>query len=555
MADDKTRATNAEGQPIKENTAPAAGDPGGRVVYDITDKLTFEGDPVFSEVITDPETGELLEYKLTPEMQEKLEAKYKEIAQAGATLAKVNGATLKKMQDAANKAIEPIIKASAATNRLMDTINKSMEPYKRMTSAVKDIANTLLSEETRQMLKELQETMKPLQDLLNEIEALEPYLKAELSKPEYAEDIAAAREAAGENCTITEPLDIVLHTLTPSEMIELLRDKDSYLRRAFDAAREAKSGEPLDIETYRAEKLNTPVDRVNFLAWDNFKETGGQLKFDMRSEQDKNDPKRRDMSISMRYSLSFGDNPNIKTTKELNHYDRRLTQAIDTLITSGKDIMLPSEIFYGMGGTGRIGDTQLKNINDSLTKQGTARVYINNKEEAAQYDYPEIVYDGNVLNFERIVVRYKGQEREAIKMLRRPVLMEFADQRNQLTAVPMKALQSDISKTDNHLRIEDYLLYRIARQKNDLNELQEQQAKRYNQQRQKKIREARKLTILLATFYERTGNQKKKAIVRQRALDTAKRYLTHYQSEAGGYYIDSFSIEDDRIIINLPIKK
>ena len=133
--------------------------------------------------------------------------------------------------------------------------------------------------------------------------------------------------------------------------------------------------------------------------------------------------------------------------------------------------------------------------------------------------------------------------------------MEFADQRDQLSAVPMKALQSPISKTDNHLRIEDYLLHRIVRQKKIINDLQEKQQKKYTQKRQKEIREARTLTILLETFYENTGNLKKKAVVRQRALDTAKRYLSHYQSEAGGYYINSYSIKDDRIIIELPIKK
>lgn len=548
MADDKTRATNAEGQPIKENTAPAAGDPGGRVVYDITDKLTFEGDPVFSEVITDPETGELLEYKLTPEMQEKLEAKYKEIAQAGATLAKVNGATLKKMQDAANKAIEPIIKASAATNRLMDTINKSMEPYRRMTSAVKDIANTLLSEETRQMLKELQETMKPLQDLLNEIEAIEPYLKAELSKPEYAEDIEAARQAAGENFTLTEPLDIVLHTLTPSEMIELLRDKDSYLRRAFDAAREAKAADAAtQIEAYKADKLDMPTDKLNLFAWD-LRETKGQIKFDLSRAG-------TDDTATALFSLSFDDDPNIKLTKEIDHFDKRVMSACGTAFASGYPIISATGIYYAMGNTGKPSQKHIDKINDTLTKLDMAKVFVDNTIEAGTYNYPKFRKEDRLLHFKRVSRIVNGKTTDAvIQILEEPVLMTFARQRKQISAIPIKVLQTPARRTNNYYQIEDYLLWRIAQQKNKVGKLREQQAKKYTQNRERDLKEAAKLTILLATFYERTGNAKKDATGKKRARKTAEECLIHYKSEAGGCWISDYKMQSDRITITLPIR-
>ena len=548
MADDKTRPTNAEGQPIKENTAPAAGDPGGRVVYDIADKLTFEGDPVFSEVITDPETGDLLEYKLTPEMQEKLEAKYKEIAQAGAKLAQVNGATLKKMQDAANKAIEPIIKASAATNRLMDTINKSMEPYKRMTSAVKDIANTLLSEETRQMLKELQETMKPLQDLLNEIEAIDPYLKAELSKPEYAEDIEAARQAAGENFTLTEPLDIVLHTLTPSEMIELLRDKDSYLSRAFAAAREAKAADAAtQIEAYKADKLDMPTDKLNLFAWD-LRETKGQIKFDLSRAG-------TDDTATALFSLSFDDDPNIKLTKEIDHFDKRVMSACGTAFASGYPIISATGIYYAMGNTGKPSQKHIDKINDTLTKLDMAKVFVDNTIEAGTYNYPKFRKEDRLLHFKRVSRIVNGKTTDAvIQILEEPVLMTFARQRKQISAIPIKVLQTPARRTNNYYQIEDYLLWRIAQQKNKVGKLREQQAKKYTQNRQRDLKEAAKLTILLATFYERTGNAKKDATGKKRARKTAEECLTHYKSEAGGCWISDYKMQSDRITITLPIR-
>jgi hypothetical protein len=209
------------------------------------------------------------------------------------------------------------------------------------------------------------------------------------------------------------------------------------------------------------------------------------------------------------------------------------------------------DIYRAMGGKGDIGNRRDR-LNDSLTKQATARVYMDNAAEAKHYNYPHIEYDGNILYFERIRVMYNGQEVEALHFLRRPVFMELADGRKQITDIPLKVLQSGVSQTDDHLRIEDYLLQRIARQKNDLRKLLDQQAKKYTQERQRKIKEARQLTILLDTFYAETGKAKLKKDLKQRAVKTAERYLKHYVSPAGGQYISDYKIKDDRIIITLP---
>lgn len=510
MADDKTKTnaevvTNEEGrtEPIK----------GKRVR--LSNATTPDGAPVFGEIIIDPDTGDLLEYELSEEAKQQLREATNKAIKA------MTGDSIPKMTEALKKAF-------------------ALPDLSQLQATFRELSETHFTDELRQSLRSIADAFKPIQAALDEIEELRPYIDAELSKPEYKGIV----------------LEELLNDYTPRDLLEL--PADSMLSVVLEAARAAKRDALPNIDTYRADKLNTPVDRVNFLSWDDFKETGGQLKFNMMSEKDKRDPERNALDISLRYALSFGDDPNIKTTKELSHYDRRVYQAIDTIYTSGYDIMLPGDILYNMGNTSgtrsKQGGSQTDKLDASLTKMGTARVYINNKDEAAHYDYPEIVYDGNVLMFERIKVTYKGQTREAIKVRRRPVLMEFADQRNQVTAVPMKALQSGISQTDNHLRIEDYLLYRIVQQKHVVAELQEKQEKRYTQHRQKQVREASKLVILLPTFYERTGNDKKKAIVKQRAIDTAHRYLTHYASEAGGHFIDSYKIDDERITIHLPIK-
>ena len=470
--------------------------------------ITLDDVKVFEKIETDPVTGDLLNVEWTPEMRAKAEAKKAEAKQFLEDMAAGKGPNAEEAREA---------------------IKQAQKIAKRTRDAVNSFTQNIWTEETREHLRKVV-------NALDELEALKPFLEDELKKPEYN----------------GAKLSDLLGDITPAELLEL--PEDSLLFKAMEAARSARAAALPVIDTHKTSTLNTPVDRVNFLAWNSFKETGEQIAFNLMSERDKNDPARRDLNITMRYSLSFGNDPNIKTTKELNHYDRRLMQAVDTLYTndaSGQHIYLMGDIYRAMGGKGDIGNRRDK-LNNSLTKQATARVYMDNAAEAKHYNYPHIEYDGNILYFERIRVIYNGQEVEALHFLRRPVFMELADGRKQITDIPLKVLQSGISQTDDNLRIEDYLLQRIARQKNDLRKLLDQQAKKYTQERQRKIKEARQLTILLDTFYAEIGKAKRKKEIKLRAVKTAERYLKHYVSPAGGQYISDYKIKDDRIIITLP---
>ena len=131
--------------------------------------------------------------------------------------------------------------------------------------------------------------------------------------------------------------------------------------------------------------------------------------------------------------------------------------------------------------------------------------------------------------------------------------MIFAAARNQMSIVPLKVIQSKISQTDKSLRIEDYLLYRILRQKNEISKLKGQQEKKYTQSRQKQIRDKSNLIILLETFHEQVGVKDKKKKDRDRADETARKYLTHYSDKEKVGYIEEFEITKDKIIIKLPI--
>ena len=84
-------------------------------------------------------------------------------------------------------------------------------------------------------------------------------------------------------------------------------------------------------------------------------------------------------------------------------------------------------------------------------------------EEAGTYRYPKFVYKGQLLPTEGIEMIVNGNiVEEAIHLLREPPAMAFAKGRQQVTTIPMKLLQSPLSKTDMNLAVEDYLITRVA---------------------------------------------------------------------------------------------
>lgn len=413
------------------------------------------------------------------------------------------------------------------TNRLTDAQRAAF--VKAQQQLIKDYGQ-LPIDEIRKLVQALQPD-PAIRELLDEIKDLEPYIKAELKKPEYR---GKSFKKLMEN--------------TPIELLELRRDPNGYVYKVFEAAKAAKAEKEITaLEPYRANKMLLPTDKMNLFVW-NLKETHGQIEFDLsRAGSDDN--------ATARFSLTFDDDPNIKITKEINHFDKRVMSAAGTAFNSGHPIISATGIYYAIGGTGKPGASTIERIDKALSKLDLAKVFIDNTIEANIYNYDTFRKEDRLLHFKRVTAMSNGKIADTfIQILEEPILIAFARQRKQISAVPMRVLQSPVSKTNNHLQIEDYLLWRIVQQKNEINKLKEQQQKKYTQNRQRQLREAGTLTILLRTFYERTGYNKKDTTAKKRARSTAEDFLTWYQSDAAGKWITSYTMDKERIIITLPIK-
>ena len=212
---------------------------------------------------------------------------------------------------------------------------------------------------------------------------------------------------------------------------------------------------------YRAiNTVNYPLDRPNKDIWRSIeKEQSGQLTFAFETGRDKD--------TTVICALSW-DDPNTRITKHLTEWDKRVYIATASLFDGGNETVTLTQIYKIMGNDGSPAPNQVEKINDSLTKMGTARLYIDNQGEINKgFKYPAFKYDAPLLPFERITATVNGKETTAIHILKEPPLISFARGRKQITTIDLELLKSPISKTDDNLRIDDFLLEYIAHLKKD----------------------------------------------------------------------------------------
>ena len=414
-----------------------------------------------------------------------------------------------------NRAIVEAMRSPAieAVQNMVSAMQESLATAAGTFSMMQSYFNSESWATARQTLEQIAAAAPALLELAREIEELTPYLEAELKKPEY------------EGKTLDDLLE------------EAETDDDgnpaaeSLLMKAVSAARAARDEAAAKEETpraaiTRAQTVEYPLDKPNQIIWNLLeKDTKGQVTFNMAKSGSRK-------QILTYYSINFDGLSDIQITKRLLPFDKRVYIAVSALFNAGNNVITLSQIYYAMGYTGRPGTTDLEKINDAITKMTTARIYFDNQQEAESYKYRHFKYDGSLLPLERGTVIVNGQLADAaIKIFREPPLITFAKQRQQITTLDVKLLQSPISKTDANLSIEDYLIERISREKNR--------------------RGAHSCRILFKTLYAHTGipdkpktNTEKSA--KKRAPDKIKKYLTYYQKQQ---FITRFTTEPDGITV------
>lgn len=274
------------------------------------------------------------------------------------------------------------------------------------------------------------------------------------------------------------------------------------------------------INPKRAKILEYPIDKINSKVWAILKECN---KIDITFAAEKKNSKEK---LNIYYSIDFEKiSEKITSVKRLLPFDKRVYISISALFNSNNSIVTLTQIYYAMGYTGKPGTSDLKKINESILKMLKATISINNEQEAQVYKkYGKFIYRGSLLPVETSEYHnFKGKLTDAaIHIFREPPLISFAKQRKQVTTVSIELLQSPVSKTNTNLMIDDYLIERIARSKN-------------NKSSQK---------ILYKTLYKKVGITTSKQ--KQRTPEKIERYLEHYK-KCGS--IERYTMEETGLTI------
>lgn len=269
--------------------------------------------------------------------------------------------------------------------------------------------------------------------------------------------------------------------------------------------------------------IDYPVDRPNNTIWKSLEatKTDGQLTISKAVVTGKG---RTDKEINVLLSVSWNQ-PGAKITATLNSFDKRVYSACASLLKAGNEAFTVTEICKIMTGSDKPAQSQIKKINDSLTKMRGATLYYSNKHEVEKgLKYPLLEYDGDLLPFERVKMVVNGKEVYGIHPFREPPLISFARAREQITSFKKELLQVPINDTEENLRIQDYLLTMIAAMKK---------------------RKLLFFDILFSTIKEDCEIGSKHFDRVPKKINTC---LDHYKQNR---FISDYEIKKDRITINL----
>lgn len=278
--------------------------------------------------------------------------------------------------------------------------------------------------------------------------------------------------------------------------------------------------------TIQLDNMLLALDKLNFAIWDSkIIEAGGQVNFiSMENDADKKKGRRIDLLYTINYDAVGDDLPT-----PVSYFDQRVYDAVATFNRANCNVITATSLHYAIGNANngnKPSTNQIKKLKDSIIRMSKAWITVDNIQESSAYNYRHYKYEGSLLPCAIITEVVNGHETDfAIKLLDEPPLVRFANERRQITAISTKYLQSPVSKTDDNLQIEDYLLKRILREKGE------------------------ECTIILQTFYERihiADKSDKSRKKRERLPVTVSKYLEHYKKSG---FISSYSIGKTKIII------
>lgn len=224
--------------------------------------------------------------------------------------------------------------------------------------------------------------------------------------------------------------------------------------------------------------------------------------------------------IRTKVSFSY-EGIDIQTRKEFTLFDQEVHDAVVTLYLAENQIISPAMVYRAMTGKTNseyIHEAKLKEIEESIDKCMFSKLSIDASEEAALYGYKQAIYSGALLAAEKVSVKMGGHKVIAYKIISEPLLYRYAKTCKQITTVDIKLLDTPITKTNDTIVLQGFLLRKIEQIKSD---------KKYNR------------IILFSDIYNVLNVSKEQRVQVKRIRGYVKEILDYWVE---GNYISNYEI-------------
>ena len=167
-------------------------------------------------------------------------------------------------------------------------------------------------------------------------------------------------------------------------------------------------------------------------------------------------------------SINFEDLEGVEINKEITPNDWHVHNSIVSLyIDGGNEYITPLMIYRTMTGNpnAELTPNRKESILESVARCSGIKIRIDSTEEAKAWGMDRLIYEGNLLYIEKVIGEYNGRVDEWFHIIRRPILYDYANAKNQVARMDIKLLNTPINKNDETLTLQGYLQNRILSMK------------------------------------------------------------------------------------------
>ena len=200
----------------------------------------------------------------------------------------------------------------------------------------------------------------------------------------------------------------------------------------------------------KAERVIYPVDKLNYKIWQGLESNTYSVKVEKQGSREE---------VLVTLALRFHG-------ESLNAFDKRVYLAVCALYDAGNEYMSAGMIYRTMGGNGYPNKKKFESIKQSIIKMAMVHISIDNEQEANKYKYPRFREIGENLlpcGYEQETEVKGGKSNYCLQVLKKPLLMRYAEEHKQVTTYAPEQFQCPLSMTEINCAIDDYFRYRIAR--------------------------------------------------------------------------------------------